>query len=91
VKSGKREEGRGKREEERGERQKKQLRDLRKSIEICPPTPNSGGDRDQSPPELGDLGGECISPKLKTQNSKLFIFLSPFAIHHSSLPSRLIL
>jgi len=71
VKSGKREEGRGKREEERGERQKKQLRDLRKSIEICPPTPNSGGDRDQSPPELGDLGGECISPKLKTQNSKL--------------------
>jgi len=36
--------------------------DLRKSIEICPPTPNSGGARDQSPPELGDLGGECISP-----------------------------
>ena len=36
--------------------------DLRKSIEICPPTPNSGGARDQSPPELGDLGGECVSP-----------------------------
>ena len=36
--------------------------DLRKSIEICPPTPNSGEARDQSPPELGDLGGECVSP-----------------------------
>ena len=36
--------------------------DLRKSIEICPPTPNSGGARNQSPPELGDLGGECVSP-----------------------------
>jgi len=36
--------------------------DLRKSTEICPPTPNSGGARDQSPPELGDLGGECVSP-----------------------------
>jgi len=35
---------------------------LRKSIEICPPTPNSGGARDQIPPELGDLGGECVSP-----------------------------
>jgi len=36
--------------------------DLRKSTKICPPTPNSGGARDQSPPELGDLGGECVSP-----------------------------
>ena len=27
-----------------------------------PPTPNSGGARDQSPPELGDLGGEFVSP-----------------------------
>jgi len=27
-----------------------------------PPTPNSGGARDQSLPELGDLGGECVSP-----------------------------
>jgi len=46
--------------------------DLRKSTEICPPTPNSGGARDQSPPELGDLGGECVNPnQLKTQNSKL--------------------
>jgi len=36
--------------------------DLRKSTEICPPTPNSGGARDQSPPELGDLGGECVGP-----------------------------
>ena len=40
------------------------LQDLRKSIEICPPTPNSGGARDQSSPELGDLGGECVSPIL---------------------------
>jgi len=30
---------------------------------FAPPTPNSGGARDQSPPELGDLGGECVSPK----------------------------
>ena len=46
-----------------------ELLDLRKSTEICPPTPNSGGARDQSPPELGDLGGEYISPKLKTLHS----------------------
>ncbi|MCY7390635.1 MAG: hypothetical protein LH647_03775, partial [Leptolyngbyaceae cyanobacterium CAN_BIN12] len=39
-----------------------EVQDLRKSTEICPPTPNSGGARDQSPPELGDLGGECVSP-----------------------------
>ena len=37
-----------------------EVQDLRKSTEICPPT-NSGGARDQSPPELGDLGGECVS------------------------------
>ena len=36
--------------------------DLRKSTEICPPTPNSEGARDQSPLELGNLGGECVSP-----------------------------
>ncbi len=43
-------------------RPKKLGQDLRKSTEICPSTPNSGGARDQSPPELGDLGGECVSP-----------------------------
>jgi len=52
--------------------------DLRKSTEICPPTPNSGGARDQSPPELGDLGGECVNPnQLKTQNSKLKTAIIP--------------
>jgi len=52
--------------------------DLRKSTEICPPTPNSGGARDQIPPELRDLGGECVSPnQLKTKNSKLKTTIIP--------------
>ncbi len=33
-------------------------RDLRKSTDIRPPTPNSGGARNQSPPELEDLGSD---------------------------------
>ncbi len=44
------------------------IQDLRKSTEICPPTPNYGGARDQSPPELGDLGGGCVSPIIKTMH-----------------------
>ena len=49
---------------------KERGQDLRKSTEICPPTPNSGGARDQSPPELGDLGGECVSPNPLTAITK---------------------
>jgi len=43
------------------------IQDLRKSTEICPPTPNFVGARDQSPPELGDLGGKCVSPTIVSQ------------------------
>jgi hypothetical protein len=36
--------------------------DLRKFSKTSPPAPNSGGASTQRPPELGDLGGDCVSP-----------------------------
>jgi 4-amino-4-deoxy-L-arabinose transferase-like glycosyltransferase len=49
--------------------QEKIKQDLRESTEICPPTPNAGGARDQSSPALGDLGGEVINPATQSDEA----------------------
>lgn len=45
------------------EKQEMQEQDLRESTAIRPPAPNSGGDREQNSPKLGNSGGKPVSPK----------------------------